>query len=208
MKNLILGIGAIVLIAILAVGGLAMTKPATIEFERSVTLEATPADVAPFAEDLRKVVAWSPWTDKDPDLVQSWSDETTGVGAWYAWEGNDEVGSGKQTIASVEPGKVVHDLHFTAPFDDQAQSSLTWTEEGDNVVFTWAFHKDSSGFGTKVAQVFMDLEAMIAPDYEKGLERLQAQVQEAVAAREAAEAEAEAAAQAEAEAEDADTTVE
>jgi hypothetical protein len=34
------------------------------------------------------------------------------------------VGSARQTIAVVEPGKVVHHLDFFTPFEDQADASI------------------------------------------------------------------------------------
>ena len=99
MKNLALGLVGLLVLAVVAVAGLASTKPSQITFDRSVTIAATTADVAPLLVDLKGVVAWSPWTEKDPGLEQSWSETTSKVGDWYAWVGDDDlVGSGKQSI--------------------------------------------------------------------------------------------------------------
>lgn len=184
MKRLALGLAAVVVVALVALLGVASTKPSHIHFDRSITIDASPTDMAPYAEDLVKVVAWSPWTERDPDLEQSFSETTTGVGAWYAWTSEaDDVGSGKQTITAAAPGKVTHGLEFFAPFEDQASSSIAWTGTDDGVLVTWSFDKDSSDLGTKVAQVFMDFEAMIGPDYEKGLANLKPMVEAAAAER-------------------------
>lgn len=193
MKKLALGLVAVLVVLILGVVGLAMTKTDTIVVERSTSIDATAADVAPFAEDLRKVVLWSPWVEKDPDLTQTFSDPSTGVGAWYAWEGDENVGSGKQTVAVSEPGKVTHHLEFFAPFEGEADASLTWAENGDAVDVTWGYTQDSTSLGGKVMQVFLDMDDMIGPDYEAGLARLkplaEAAAAERVAAEEAAAAE-------------------
>ena len=193
MKKLALGLVAVLVVLILGVVGLAMTKSDTVVVERSTTIDATAADVAPFAHDLRKVVLWSPWVDKDPDLTQTFSDPSTGVDAWYAWEGDENVGSGKQTVTVSEPGKVTHHLEFFTPFEGEADATLTWTQNGDSVDVTWGYTQDSTSLGGKVMQVFLDMDDMIGPDFAAGLAKLkplaEAAAGERVAAEEAAAAE-------------------
>jgi hypothetical protein len=202
MKKIILALLALIVVALLAVVALASGKPDIVHVERSVTASATAADVALYADDLTKVNEWSPWEKRDPNLKKGYSDVTHGVGAWYSWEGNEDVGSGKQTVTVSEPGKVVHRLEFFEPFAGEADATLSWREDGDGVAITWAYDQDAD-FGTKVMTVFMDMDDMLGPDFAEGLSMLKPLVESAanerVAAENAARAAAEAAQKAEAE---------
>lgn len=207
MKKGLMGLGGLLAVVVLGVAGMASTKPDTVHLERSVTVDALAQDVAPLANDLRLVNTWSPWLEKDPALSQSYSDATTGVGAWYAWSGNDEVGEGKMTVTEAVPGKVVHHLEFFAPWAGEADSDITWSEDGGSTTITWGFDQPAD-FGTKVMQVFMSFEDMLGADYDRGVANLKTLAEQAakerVAAAEAAllaAAEAAAAATAEASAE-------
>lgn len=207
MRKVVLGILGVLGVAIVAVLAMASGKPDTIHVERSITIAATPADMAPFAEDLEKVNAWSPWEEKDPNVKKSYSDSTTGVGSWYAWEGNEEVGKGKQIITSSEPGKVVHRLEFIEPFESQADATISYAAAGDNVEVTWGFDTDAPMM-MKVMQTLgvVDMEAQLGPDFQKGLDMLKPLVEAAAKERSdaAAKAAAEAAAKEAAEADGAD----
>ncbi len=81
MRKILAGVAAITVLAVLGAVGFVAMQPSAIEFSTSVTVAGSPADVAPFAHDLRKVNAWSPWRDIDPDLTSAYSETTTGVGA-------------------------------------------------------------------------------------------------------------------------------
>ncbi len=187
MKKIALGILALIAVAVLAVLGLASTKPDHIHVERTVEIAATAADMAPFAEDLRKVQMWSPWNEKDPTLVPTYSDPSTGVGATYSWKGNDQVGEGSMTTTSSVPGKVVHHLHFIAPFEGQADATIAYEEAGDGLTVVWSYDDPAALFMTKVMTVFVDMDDMLGPDYEKGLKKLKPLVEAAAAERMAAE---------------------
>ena len=201
MKKAAIGVLVVLLLVIGGVLGMASTQPDAIHVERSITITALAVDMAPFAEDLSKVNAWSPWEEKDPNVQKSYSEAMTGVGAWYAWEGNEEVGRGKQTITSQEPGKVTHRLEFFEPFESQADATIAYAMEDGTLNVTWSFDQ-AADFPTKVMTVFMDMDEMLGPDFEKGLGMLKPLVEAAAAARSDQELqEAEAALRAEAEAE-------
>lgn len=187
MKKILLGLLAVVVLAVLGVLGAAMTQPDTIHIERSTTVSATAADVFPYADDFKLFTSWIPWTELDPSQTVAYSDPTSGVGAWYTWEGNNQVGKGKMSHVSAEPTKVVHQLEFIEPFASTASSSITMVDQADGKVkVTWAYDQDA-GMMDKVMGLFMDMDAMIGADFEKGLAKLGPMVETAAAARIAAE---------------------
>lgn len=171
-KKIALGVVGVVVAFTLVIVVLALTKPDTVHVERSLVMRATPGQVHPYANDFRKFTTWIPWTQIDPDQSMEFSEPASGVGAWYTWTGNDQVGSGRMEILASEPTKVVHKLEFIEPFASVAESSLTVTSlGGDQVEVTWSYDQDA-GFGTKLMTVFMDMDAMLGPDFELGLARL------------------------------------
>lgn len=187
MKKILLGLLAVVVLAVLGVVGLAMSKPDAIHVERSTTVTATVADVYPYANDFTLFTTWIPWTALDPGQKTAFSDPPTGVGAWYTWEGNEQVGKGKMTLLSSEPAKVVHELEFIEPFPSKAQASVLVADAGPGKVkITWAFDQQAD-LMTKVMTVFMDMDAMLGADFEKGLANLGPMVESAAVARVAAE---------------------
>ena len=187
MKKIVLGLVGLVAVAILGVLVMAMMQPDHIHMERTVQIAATAADMAPFAEDLKKVNEWSPWVGKDPNAAQSYTENTTGVGATYSWKGNDEVGEGNMAVKSAVPGKVVHHLTFIAPFQAEADAAIAWEEAGDGVSVVWTYDDPAPTFMSKVMTVFVDMDTMLGPDYEKGLQNLKPLVESAAAERMAAE---------------------
>lgn len=178
MKKVLIGIGAALGLAILGLVGAAAMQDDTTHVERSIVVDAKPADLEWFTQDLKGINSWSPWEGKDPDQAREYSDPSSGVGAIYHWDGNDEVGEGTMTIKSIEEGKVVIDLHFIEPFETDAVITISYAAEGDGTKVTWALDQEN-GFGSKVMMVFMDWEDMLGPDFEKGLALLKPKVEQA-----------------------------
>ena len=203
MKKILLGIGAVLGVAVLGVVGMASMQPDTITVSRSITAQATPADVMPHLTDFTKFVEWSPWSERDPDAKNAFSDPPTGLNAWYSWEGNDDVGSGKMTLTALSDDKVVHHLEFFTPWTGEADAPFAVAAAGDGAVkITWSYVQEAD-FNGKMASLFMDMDAMLGPDYEAGLATLkgkaEADAKVRVAAAEKAAEEAAAAEQAAAE---------
>src|SRR5689334_20650360 len=172
-KKVALGILGAFMAAILVVFALAAGKPDTIHIERSLVMKGTPAQVFPYANDFTKFTTWIPWTELDPNQKTEFSSPPTGPGAWYTWSGNKDVGSGRMELISASPDAVVHQLNFIEPFESQAKATLSMKPVGgDKVEVTWAFDQDAN-YGSKVMSVFMDMDKMLGPDFEKGLGNLQ-----------------------------------
>ena len=198
MRKALIGVAA----GVVALVGVSVTvvamQPAETHVERSLVVAATPADLWPLVSDFRQFPTWSPWQDMDPTQKSTFSDPATGVGAWYAWEGNDDVGSGKMTYTALEPeAKVTEDLEFITPFESKAVvvTSLVPVEGGTKV--TWGFTSPNN-FMAKAFGLFVDMDTMLGKDFEKGLGKLSEKAVVAAAARAEAEKRAAQAAAAEA----------
>lgn len=170
-KKIALAIAAGLGVALLAFLGFVATRPDTYRVTRSKEI-AAPADrVLPYLNDFQRWTEWSPWEELDPQMKKEFSAPPSGEGAWYTWHGNSDVGSGKMTIASASDTKVVYKLEFIEPFQSVADTTMELEAAGDRTRVTWSMEGQSS-FITKLMGVFMDMDAMIGKDFEKGLDKL------------------------------------
>lgn len=189
-------VAGILVLLIVGVAGAAASRPDKLHIERSKVVKATPADVYPYVYDMDKWVTWNPWKDLDPGQKLTFSEARQGVGAWYAWKGNDQVGEGKMSIVSVkENAQVVDRLEFIAPWQSVATVTFDLKPSGSGTEIVWSMDEDQN-FGAKVMGLFMDMDAMLGADFTKGLTTLAPMVEADAQAREATEAAAKAAADA------------
>lgn len=180
------GVAALGTACTLGLIALIATQPGELTVSRSIDVIAAPSDMRPYARDMKKWEEWSPWSDIDPNVQQTFSDPSAGLAATYAWEGNDEVGKGMMTIEVDEAGKTVHRIDFEKPFAGVATSTVTWKGTDTQTTVTWTFRQQAD-FGTKAANLFMDIEGMLGKDYDKGLALLKPIVETAHTERLAAE---------------------
>jgi|JI10StandDraft_1071094.scaffolds.fasta_scaffold174911_1 hypothetical protein len=191
MKRVLLIVGGVVALAVVAVLGAASTQPDVLHVERSAEFEAKPVDILPYVTDFKKFVQWSPWSQMDPNSKMEFSDPASGLGAWYTWDGDpDTVGKGKMTVKSIEgETKVTHQLEFIAPWEAQPVDAFTFIAEGEKTKVVWSFDEEQALMG-KLAGLFMDMDAMLGADFEKGLKSLKGLAESDAASRKAAEAKA------------------
>lgn len=199
IKKVLLGIGAVVALAVVGVVGAAAMQPDVVHVERSLVMAAQPGDIHPHVNDLKKFSAWNPWGQMDPLQKVTHSEPSAGLGARYDWS-SELVGTGSMTITKSEPEAVHMRLVFTAPWQSEADANFLFTPEGDQTKVTWTYDQQAD-FGTKLMGLAMNMDSMLGPDYEKGLASLKVIAEESANARKAAEAQAAADAKAAAEAE-------
>ena len=160
-----------IVFAVLIAGVLifAATKPDTFRVQRAASIKAPPEKVFALINDFKRWDAWSPWEKKDPAMKRTWGAVTSGKGAIYAWDGNNEVGKGSMEIAeSVPSSRVALKLDFEKPFEGHNIVTFTLEPKGDVTNVTWAM-QGPAPFLTKVIQVFCDMDSMVGKDFETGL---------------------------------------
>ena len=193
MKKVLAAVGGVIVLAVVGFVAAVSMQPATTHVERSVVIEATPADIFPYANDFTLWQQWDPWGPKDPNQVTEISDPASGVGASMSWT-SEINGSGSMTIKeSVENEKVIQDLEFKEPWESQALAGVHIAPEGEATKVTWTLDTQNN-FGAKMAGLFMDMDEMVGADYEAGLASLK-DVAEKAAAERIAEEEAKLAAE-------------
>ncbi|HEU4851196.1 MAG TPA: SRPBCC family protein [Telluria sp.] len=175
-------IGIVVLAVLAIILGLAATKPDTFAVTRTVTIKAPPEKIHPLVADFRNWPSWSPWEKMDPDMKRTYSGPQGGVGAVYAWDGNDQVGAGRMEITGMSvPGSVDIKLDFTRPFESNNKTQFRFEPQGADTQVTW----NMSGpmpFISKLMSVFVSMDSMIGPDFEKGLAQMKTMAEQPAAA--------------------------
>ena len=96
----------IILLVVIVVVGLFL--PTSYTVERSIVIDATPAQIHTYVGDLNKWGTWEPWTEEDPTIVITKGEKTEGVGATQSWVG--ESGDGALTFTKDSPGEGIEFL--------------------------------------------------------------------------------------------------
>ncbi|MEQ9188314.1 MAG: SRPBCC family protein, partial [Cryomorphaceae bacterium] len=171
----ILGGTIISLVIILLIA--AMIAPSENHVERSVMINAPGDAVRANVMSFEGMLKWSPWHDRDPD--QEYSIENDGqVGALYHWSGADSlVGEGTQTITSMSDNEVVTHLHFIRPWESDADAVTSLEETENGVKVTWSY-SDHTPYPMNVMNLMFDLDEMLGPDFQEGMDRLKTLVEE------------------------------
>lgn len=166
-------IGLIGLCALLAVAGFLL--PSSARVERSIVIDRAPAQIFPVINSFARFNEWSPWHGIDPNAQYSYSGPASGVGANMKWTGNDQVGSGSQTITASEPDRRIA-IELTFGDMTPSQVEMLLAPEGDGTRVTWTLE---SQFGNDLAGRYFGLlmDRFVGADYEKGLAQLKAVVE-------------------------------
>ena len=138
----------------------------------AAVVAALPERIYPLVADLRAWRAWSPWEALDPAMTRTFGGAPSGVGATYGWAGNGDVGKGSMTITAAEPSsRVAIDLAFLEPFEAHNVTEFTLAPTPTGTRVTWAMRGPQPFLG-KVMRVFLSPDAIVGPDFEKGLAAL------------------------------------
>lgn len=145
--------------------------PDEVYIERSININASPATIYDELIGFENFSERSAWYDKDPNAEYTISGPAKGIGAKMSWKSEKpDVGSGSITVEAVDKDKMVlYRMNFGFPGEQFARFILTPQENGTKV--TWTYEEKPESF-VKAMYVFVDMESMLGPDYEKGLKKL------------------------------------
>ena len=165
IKKILLGLVAVIALFLVYVS----TRPADFRVERSATLAASPAALFAQVNDHQKFNTWNPFLKVDPNVKNTYTGPSSGVGAACSWDGNSDIGAGSATIVESKPGELVRmRMDWKRPMEGTAMVDFTFKPVGDKTVVTWAMY-GKNGFVGKAVSVFMDCDKMCGPPFEQGL---------------------------------------
>ncbi len=174
MKRIFLVLGAVVVIFAVYVA----TRPSEYKVERSLVVNAPASEIFPRVATFQKWTTWSPWAHLDPGMKVEYSGPKGGVGSVYYWKGNDKVGEGRMTVTGATQDWLVEiKLDFIKPWEQTSKTSFTFQPEGSGTKVTWSMTGERDFVG-KLFGIFMDMDKMVGPDFEKGLLALKTKADE------------------------------
>ncbi len=173
LKFILLGLTAIVVIVLVVVA----MQPADFRISRTATIAAPPDAVFAQFNDFQKWNAWSPWAKMDPNAKNTFDGSPVGVGAGFAWAGNNEVGEGRMTITESKPNELIRiKLEFTKPFAATNTTEFTFKPEGNQTAVTWSM-SGKNNFMAKAFGLFVNCDKMVGGQFEQGFANLRAIVE-------------------------------
>jgi len=167
-------IGAVLVAGIAVVLILAAMQPDQFRISRAAAINAPPEKIFPLINDFKAWPAWSPYETKDPAMKRTYSPNSAGKGATYAWDGDSNVGAGNMLITDAPaPSKVALDLNMTRPMTAHNKVELTLVPAGNATTVTWSMHGETP-YWAKIFHVFFNMDKMVGGDFESGLAKLKA----------------------------------
>jgi hypothetical protein len=152
-----------------------MGRPFTIT--RSTTIAADGDAIHTLVDDFHEWSKWSPWEDLDPQMQRWFTGADKGVGAHYAWKGNRRAGEGSMEITGLTAEAVDIRLRFVKPWKATNQVQLALRPAATGTDVTWTMRGEHVGYMGWLSRV-MPMDKMVGKDFEKGLTRLKAVVEQ------------------------------
>lgn len=172
MRKILLAAAIMLVAAVAGLFAAAAARPDTFRVARSTVIQAPPEAIAAHVNDFHAWQAWSPYEKVDPALKRTYAGPAAGVGAVYAYEGNDKVGAGRMEILETSAERTVVALNFIRPMEADNVAEFTYEpQSGGATKVTWAMNGPMPLMG-KVMGLFFDMDAMVGKDFETGLANL------------------------------------
>jgi hypothetical protein len=165
---LLTGIAVLIVLFVIIVA----TRPADFRVARSLAMNAPAETVFDQVNILRNWEAWNPWQKLDPNSTMTYDGPPAGVGASYAWAGNAKIGAGRNTIVESKPGEVIRfRLEFLKPMKATNAAEFAFKTQGAQTIVTWTMTGTNNFIG-KAFGLFVNCDAMVGGQFEKGLAAL------------------------------------
>lgn len=148
-----------------------------VQVSRSIQIDRPAKVVFKTINSMHTFNQWSPWAKLDPNATYTYEGPVNGVGSRMIWSGNEEVGSGRQTIIESKPyERVKAELYFDGQGDDPAWANYQIKDMGESSEVSWVFDADFNG--DIMGRYFgMMMDGMLGPQYELGLSNLKTLVE-------------------------------
>src|SRR5437773_7798323 len=170
LKIILIAIPTIIVVFIIIVA----IQPSSYRVMRSLAIAAPPDALFPHMNDLKKWEAWNPWGKADPNMKLIYGGPASGIGANYAWAGNNEVGEGRATITESRPNESVkYKMEFFKPMSASSEMEFTFKPQGNQTEVTVTVTGEKN-FMAKTFCLFMSMDKMIGGKFERALADLKA----------------------------------
>jgi len=162
-----------VIIVLTVIIVLALVAPKKYNVSRSISINKPLSEVFSYLKLINNQDNWSPWAEKDPNMIKTFLGIDGEVGFVSAWVGNKEVGQGEQEITGIIENEVIQSqLRFLKPFKSTSGAYLKVAKDGNGTLVTWGFFGKNK-FPVSIIMLFMNMDKTVGKDFEYGLNKLQ-----------------------------------
>ncbi len=152
-------------------------RPDNFSLQRQIDINAIPADIFPWINNLKKMNMWNPWSTQDAKSVIAYDGPDEGPGAIYTWAGG-KMGQGKfQIIDVTAPDSINCRLLMIKPMAADNLVSFDIRKTNGATTVTWKMSGKNS-FMSKLMHTLMNMDKMVGRDFDKGLANLKALVEQ------------------------------
>ena len=161
-----------ILAGLFAIAGLLLIVsaflPAKVNVLRSTTINAPGASVFEEVNNFKNWDKWSPWKAIDPEMEQTFSENSEGVGAWSSWISKE--GNGKQTIVESRANEFIRTQLEFEGWDSEDFSDFNFKDSAESTIVSWSFEGGEMPFYFRLMGIMMT--GMIEKEYDNGLANL------------------------------------
>lgn len=170
-----------ILIAIaVVIGGLctyAALQDPNYHFYRELTMNAPAEKVFPFINAAKEMDRWMPWQELDTQVKMTHSGPESGVGSKASWESPGQMGVGSSTLVESVPNQSTKfALSYQKPYAMEQTAYVTIRSEGAGSVVRWGV-EGKNNFLMRLMCLFMSMDKMMGPHFDKGLGKLKGLVE-------------------------------
>jgi len=173
MKALkIIGLVLVGIIVLLLITGLFVDGNYAVE--REVTINKPKQEVFDYVKYLKNQNQFSVWAKIDPAMKTEFRGEDGTVGFVSAWDSKDpKAGKGEQKITKIADGeRIDYEIHFIEPMESTDSAFMTFVALSDSTTTVkWGFFGKMK-YPMNLMLLTMDMEKMLAPDLQNGLNNL------------------------------------
>lgn len=169
-KRILIALAIIVAIPLIA----ALFINGDYKLEREVIIKKPKQVVFDYVKLIKNQNNFSVWNMKDPNSKMNYTGTDGTVGFISSWESQmREVGTGEQEILKIEEGSRIDvELRFTKPMTMKDNAYMvTEAIDSTQTKVKWGFF-GTSPYPMNFTCLFMDMDKMIGPDLQKGLDNL------------------------------------
>lgn len=167
LKTILIILGALLGVVVL----LGLLGKKDFRFERSITIKAPADAVYGNISSLAAMDKWGPWKEMEHNMTSTLSGSPDGqIGAISHWKSDESEGE-MELSELVTNSKVRTKLRFISPWAANNEGTYDLEAMGDSTRIIWGM-QGQNNFMAKVMSVFMNMDAMVGPMFEKGLGNL------------------------------------
>ena len=136
-----------------------------VHVERSTIINAPKNEIKEQIIDFRKYHKWSPWAEIDTNMVIKFNELQGKVGAKYSWTGNENIGSGSQTLVGISEDSIAIDLTYHGT---SSQMSFELKDQSGLTKIKWNYDCEMS----MLIALMINMDKELGNIYEKGFQNL------------------------------------